>query len=46
MIHTECMQQWKASIEAYKASDLSVREFCKQHNITVRQLYYWLRKEK
>jgi len=45
MTHTERRQQWKAGIEAYKASGLSAREFCRQHNITTRQLYYWLRKE-
>ncbi|HEY8362924.1 MAG TPA: helix-turn-helix domain-containing protein [Tissierellaceae bacterium] len=45
MTHTERRQQWKARIEAYKASCLSAREFCRQHSITTRQLYYWLRKE-
>ncbi|SFQ47472.1 IS66 family insertion sequence element accessory protein TnpA [Caldicoprobacter faecalis] len=45
MTHTERGQQWKARIEAYKASCLSAREFCRQHSITTRQLYYWLRKE-
>jgi hypothetical protein len=45
MTHTERRQQWKARIEAYKASGLSKKEFCKQHNISTRQLYYWLRKE-
>ena len=45
MTHTERRQQWKNRIEAYKASGLSAREFCRQHSITTRQLYYWLRKE-
>ncbi|MBM7581799.1 hypothetical protein JOD02_000636 [Caldicoprobacter guelmensis] len=45
MTHTERRQQWKARIEAYRASDLSAKEFCKQHNISEKQLYYWLRKE-
>ena len=27
MTHTECRQQWKARIEAYKASGLSARDF-------------------
>jgi len=45
MTHTERRQQWKARIEAYRDSGLSVKEFCKQHNISTRQLYYWLRKE-
>lgn len=45
MTHIERRQQWKSRIEAYRASGLSAREFCKQHNITKRQLYYWLRKE-
>jgi len=45
MTHTERRQQWKARIEAYKASGLSAREFCRQQNITTRQLYYWIRKE-
>jgi len=29
MTHTERRQQWKAGIEAYKASGLSAREFCR-----------------
>ncbi|MBM7583351.1 hypothetical protein JOD02_002232 [Caldicoprobacter guelmensis] len=45
MTHIELRQQWKARIEAYRASNLSAKEFCKQHNIKVRQLYYWLNKE-
>jgi len=45
MTHKERKQQWEARIEAYKSSGLSKKEFCKQHNISVRQLYYWLRKE-
>ncbi len=45
MTHKERRQQWKVKIEAYRASGLSAKEFCKQHNIKVRQLYYWLRKE-
>ncbi|WP_394328172.1 IS66 family insertion sequence element accessory protein TnpA [Caldicoprobacter faecalis] len=32
-------------MEAYRASGLSAKEFCKQHNISEKQLYYWLRKE-
>jgi len=45
MTHTERRQQWKARIEAYKDSGLSAKEFCKQQNMSTRQLYYWLRKE-
>jgi len=45
MTYKERRQQWKARIEAYRASGLSAKEFCRQHNITTRQLYYWLRKE-
>ncbi|SFQ23555.1 IS66 family insertion sequence element accessory protein TnpA [Caldicoprobacter faecalis] len=45
MTHKEREQQWKARIEAYRASGLSKEAFCKQHNISVRQLHYWLRKE-
>ena len=45
MTHVERKQKWKARIEAYKASGLSAKEFCKQHNISKKQLYYWLRKE-
>jgi ABC-type polysaccharide/polyol phosphate transport system ATPase subunit len=45
MTHKERKQQWEARIEAYKSSGLSKKEFCKQHNISVRQLYYWLKKE-
>jgi len=45
MTHIERRQQWEARIEAYGASGLSEREFCRQHNITIRELYYWLRKE-
>jgi len=34
MTHTERRQQWKTRIEAYKASGLSARDFCRQHSIT------------
>jgi hypothetical protein len=45
MTHTGRRQQWKARIETYKASGLSAKQFCKQHNISIKQQYYWLRKE-
>jgi hypothetical protein len=45
MTKKERKQQWKTRIEAYKTSGLSKVAFCKQHNISVRQLHYWLKKE-
>jgi|GEM_PF-2510406 hypothetical protein len=35
MTHTERRQQWKARIEIYRASGLSAKQFCKQHNISI-----------
>lgn len=44
MTKKERKQQWKTRIEAYKTSGLSKVAFCKQNNISVRQLHYWLKK--
>ena len=41
MTGEERINYWKGIIEKYRESDLSVAEFCKEHNINSRQLYYW-----
>jgi len=40
MTYKERRQQWKARIEAYRASGLSAKEFCKQCDISAKQLCY------
>jgi len=41
MTGEERINYWKGIIEKYRESGLSVAEFCKEHNINSRQLYYW-----
>ena len=38
------METWSACIQECKASGLSNREFCRQHGISEKSYYYWLRK--
>jgi hypothetical protein len=37
---------WKTRISEYKSSGLTQTEWCRRHNVSHRQLSYWLRKEK
>lgn len=45
MVKQELRRQWQERIAAYKASGLSQSAFCREQNISLRQLSYWLRKE-
>jgi len=38
------MEKWSALIQECNASGLSNREFCRQHGISEKSFYYWLRK--
>lgn len=38
------MENWSALIQECRASGLSNREFCRQHGISEKSFYYWLRK--
>lgn len=37
---------WETRIVEYRASGLGAKEWCAAHNVTPRQLWYWLRKIK
>ena len=37
-------EKWSALIRECNASGLSNREFCRQHGISEKSFYYWLRK--
>ena len=37
-------QQWEMVVQECAASGLSNREFCRQHGISEKTYYYWLRK--
>jgi len=37
----ERINYWKGIIEKYRESDLSVAEFCKEHNISTGRFYHW-----
>ena len=38
------MQNWAVLIEECRASGLTNKEFCRQHGISEKSYYYWLRK--
>ena len=38
------IENWAALIQECNASGLSNREFCRQHGISEKSFYYWLRK--
>ena len=38
------VENWSALIQECNASGLSNREFCRQHGISEKSFYYWLRK--
>ena len=37
------LQQWAQVVKACNASGLSNREYCRQHNISEKTYYYWVR---
>ena len=38
------LQQWAQVVKACNASGLSNREYCRQHNISEKTYYYWVRR--
>lgn len=36
--------EWKDRFDAWKASDLSVAEWCREQGVKDHQMYYWIRK--
>jgi hypothetical protein len=40
----ERQQFWQMAIETYKASELSVRQFCRQEGLSEASFYYWQKK--
>lgn len=46
MTKAEQQKLWETRIAEYRASGLKAKEWCAAHNITTRQLWYWLRKFK
>jgi len=46
MTKTERQGEWEARIAEYRASGQSAKAWCAAHNVTTRQLWYWLQKHK
>lgn len=44
MTKVELRQEWERRIAEYRASGQSAKEWCATHNVTPRQLWYWLKK--
>jgi len=44
MTKGELRQEWERRIADYRASGQSAKEWCAAHNVTPRQLWYWLKK--
>jgi len=44
MTKAERRQEWERRIAEYRASGQSAKEWCATHNVTPRQLWYWLKK--
>jgi len=44
MMKAELQQEWERRIAEYRASGQSAKEWCAAHNVTPRQLWYWLKK--
>ncbi len=36
--------EWKKRFDAWKASDMSVAEWCREQGLKVHQMYYWIHK--
>lgn len=43
MTRTEKRIEWKARIDAWKASELSAAAWCRAQGINLPQMYYWIR---
>ncbi len=46
MIRDKARQAWEARVATYRASGQSAAEWCAAHQLTTRQLWYWIRKFK
>lgn len=44
MTKTERRKMWEERVSAYQASGLTQPNWCKEHDINVHQLRYWLKK--
>lgn len=44
MTKAEKRIEWKARCDAWKASGLSVAEWCREEGVKDHQMYYWIRK--
>jgi len=44
MTKAEKRIEWKARFDAWKASGLSVAEWCREKGLKDHQMYYWIRK--
>jgi len=42
----ELRETWEARVAAYRASGQSASEWCAAHQVTTRQLWYWMQKFK
>ncbi len=43
MTRTEKRIEWKARIDAWKASGLSAAAWCREQDVNSSQMYYWIR---
>ncbi|APC08160.1 IS66 family insertion sequence element accessory protein TnpA [Neomoorella thermoacetica] len=46
MTKAKLQELWEARIAEYRASGQSVKEWCASHDVSPRQLWYWIRKYK
>ena len=44
MTKSEKRIEWKTRFDAWKASDLSVAQWCREEGIKDHQMYYWIRR--
>ncbi|MDI6880862.1 MAG: helix-turn-helix domain-containing protein [Desulfitobacteriaceae bacterium] len=44
MIKTERQKEWESLISNYRTGGQSAKAWCAAHDVTPRQLWYWLRK--
>lgn len=38
--------EWKARFDAWQSSELSAAEWCREQNLNIHQMYYWIGKFK
>ena len=38
------LKQWQKTIDDWKSSGLSKKQYCKNHNLKVHNLHYWIKK--